>query len=435
MMMGVVDSIMVGRLSKDALAAVAVGNFYYFAGAIFGMGVIMAVDPIISQAVGARDEHAIATALQRGFAIALALSVLMAPFLWLAEPVLRALRQPAEIIGPATLYARIMIPGALPFFLFMVLRQSLQSMSVIAPTVIAIVVSNLANGLLNWTLIYGHLGSPALGVAGAAWATSISRVILLATLTVVAWRHFRTYLAPHRETLHLKPLLRMLRIGAPIGLHHVLEYGAFASVMAIMGTLGTVALASHQVAINLASLTFMVPLGVAQAAGVLVGQAVGRNADADARRAAGAGLLAGVSFMALMAIVFLVAPRLLASVYTRDTAVIALTVSLIRLAGVFQVFDGLQVVCTGILRGVADTRVPMIIGLLGFWMFGMPISVWLGLGHDMGAVGLWWGLVAGLAAVALVLTVRMFQRLSQDLSRVVIDEPMAISAVSIERLD
>lgn len=435
MLMGVVDTIMVGHLSKEALAAVAVGNLYFFAFGVFGMGVLMAIDPLVSQAVGAGDEEAIHHAVQRGFAFALLLSLPMAAALVLARPALVALRQPPEVIPMAAQFAVIMTVGTPAFFFFLVLRQTLQSMSVVRPIVIGIVIANISNLVLNYVLVFGHWGAPALGVAGSAWATSISRIVMFLTVLVVAWPRIKPYLMPERLAFEPAPLLRMFRIGAPIGLHHMLEYGAFAAVMAIMGMLGTVQIASHQVAINLASLTFMVPFGIAQAAGVLVGHAVGRGDPDGARRAAGAALLIGVSFMALCGVAFLAVPKFLASLYTDDVAVITLTVALLRLAGVFQVFDGLQVVATGALRGVADTRVPMIIGLLGFWICGMPVSLWLGLELEMGAVGLWWGLVAGLAVVAVVLNARMVQRLSGDLSRVVIDEPVPQSAVSIERLD
>ena len=424
MMMGVVDTIMVGHISKEALAAVGIGNMYFFSAAIFGMGVLMALDPLVSQAVGAQDEDAIGRAVQRGFAIAIALTIVVGSFQLVAEPVLRALRQPEEIVPAAALYVRVLIPGILPFFVFIVLRQTLQSLGTVAPIVWSIVFSNLLNLLLNYLLIYGHFGFPRMGVAGSAWATSASRLMLMLALLVMAWPRLKHYVRPlHPDSFAFAPVLRMLRLGAPIGFHHMLEYGAFMAVMVIMGSLGTTQIASHQVAINLASLTFMVPFGIAQAGGVLVGHAVGRGEAEAARRASGAALLGGIAFMSVAGIIFLVMPRLLASAYTADAAVIALSASLIQLAGLFQIFDGLQVVAAGILRGVGDTRVPMIVGLIGFWLIGMPVSLFFGLSAGLGAIGLWWGLVAGLGAVALFLLIRVYLRLGGDLSRVVIDEP------------
>jgi MATE family, multidrug efflux pump len=304
-----------------------------------------------------------------------------------------------------------------------VIRQSLQAMAIVRPIVVAMIASNLVNAGLNWVLIYGHLGAPALGVAGSAWATSISRWVLLAVVLGLSWQKTWPYLRHwYGDSFALAPLARMLHIGAPIGLHQILEYGAFAGVMMVMGALGTVQIASHQVAINLASLTFMVPLGFAQAGGVLVGTAIGRGDNAAARQAAGAAMLLGVGFMALTAIVFLAAPHLLAAIYTNDAGVLALSASLIQVAGVFQVFDGIQVVGAGVLRGVGDTRVPMIAGLLGFWVFGMPVSVYLGLRTPLGAVGLWWGLVLGLAIVGVFLLFRAYHHLGRDHARIVVDQ-------------
>jgi multidrug resistance protein, MATE family len=428
MAMGVVDTIMIGHLSGAALASVAVGNMYFFACAIFGMGALMALDPLVSQAVGAGDEPAIARAMQRGLMIALVLTILIALLMLPTDSVLRALRQPAEVIPGAAKFTRIMIPGTLPLMAFTVLRQSLQSMTVVRPIVWGIVIANIVNAFLNWVLIFGNLGMPAMGIRGSAWATSISRILLTAIVLIAAWPKLKRYLLPWRaDAFDAAALARMLRLGLPIGFHHILEYGAFASVMILMGMLGTVQLASHQIAINLASLTFMVPFGVSQAGSVLVGQAVGRGDPAGARRAAGATGVCGVSFMVGAALVFLMAPRLLASVYTRDAAVLALSIALIRIAGVFQIFDGLQVVATGILRGVGDTRVPMLVGLLGYWLFGMPVSIWLGLGTAAGALGLWWGLVAGLGSVAIVLMVRVRYRLGGELHRLDVEHEPAAS--------
>jgi MATE family multidrug resistance protein len=213
----------------------------------------------------------------------------------------------------------------------------------------------------------------------------------------------------------------MVRLGAPIGVQFSLEFGAFGAIGVLMGWLGTEAMAGHQVALNLSSLTFMVPLGVSQASAVLVGQRVGREDPAGARRSAGAGLLLGVSFMTLAAIGFLLFPEALAAVYSGEAPVAAVAAALIPLAGVFQVFDGTQVVASGVLRGVGDTRAPMVVNLLGFWCVGMPVSLALGFGSGRGPVGLWWGLVAGLAAVAVFLLARVRVRLGRDLRRVEVE--------------
>jgi multidrug resistance protein, MATE family len=424
MLMGVVDTIMVGHLSAVALAAVALGNLYFFGLGVFGMGTLMVLDPVVAQAVGARDEAAIARGIQRGAIVALMLALPATILLLLAEPFMVLARQPAEVVPHAAAYAVRLAPGVLPFFLFVVLRQSLQSMHRTAPIMVSIVVANLVNAALNYVLIFGHFGAPALGVVGSAWATTLSRWLLAGLLLAMTWRALRPHLIPIRpEIWRWGPLARTLRLGVPIGCQYTLEFGAFAFVALMMGWLGTRAMAGHQVAINLASLTFMVPLGVADASSILVGHAVGRGDLEGTRGAARAGLLCGIGFMSFTAVVFLGLPGPLARLYTSDVTVIAVAVGLIPLAGVFQVFDGIQVVAGGILRGLGETKVAMLVNLLGYWFFGLPVSYLLGFVVGLGTKGLWDGLVLGLAAVATILLVRVRLALARERRRVLIDHP------------
>jgi len=423
MLMGVVDTIMVGRVSAQALAAVALGNLYYFVFAIFGMGVLTALDPIIAQALGARDELAVVRGLQRGLVLSVALTVPVSLLMLTARPVLEWVGQPAPVIPAAVGYIDRLIPSVWPFFAFVVLRQTLQAHRRTAPLVLTIVAANLLNAGLNYLWVYGSLGFAPLGVLGSAWATTVSRWFMAAMLLALGWSDVRVYLARRAPNLlDRRALGRMLKLGSPIGAQMVLELGAFGTVALLMGWLGVVQVAAHQVALNLASLTFMVPLGVSSAAAVVVGHAVGRG-DADGvRRSTSAALLVGVGFMAVAGALFIYAPRLLARLYTSDAAVLALTARLLPIAGVFQIFDGVQVVSIGLLRGLGDTRVPVITNVVGFWCIGMPVSLWLGFGAGYGAVGLWWGLVVGLVMVATFLIWRVRQRESRDLERVIIDE-------------
>jgi MATE family multidrug resistance protein len=426
MLMGVVDTVMVGHLSEGGssfgLAAVALGHLYFFGIGVFGMGTLMVLDPVVAQAVGAHDEAGVARGIQRGVLLAVILAVPSVAILLVAGPALGLARQPAEVVPLAADYILRLAPGVLPFFLFIVFRQSLQAMRRTAAIVTAIVVANLVNGALNWLLIFGHGPFHPMGVPGSAWATTISRWVLMGLLVALAWRDLHPRLAQrHPEVWDAEPLGRMLRLGVPIGLQYVLEFGAFAFVALMMGWLGTRQMAGHQVAINLASLTFMVPLGVGDAASVLVGHAVGRSDPAGARGSARAALLCGAGFMSCTALVFLTAPGFLARLYTTDAGVVAVAAALIPLAGVFQVFDGLQVVAGGILRGLGETRVAMMVNVLGYWLLGLPVSWLLGIRAGWGPVGLWWGLVVGLAVVATVLLVRVRIALRRQQGRVLID--------------
>ncbi len=423
MLMGVVDTMMVGRVSAAALAAVALGNLYFFVVAIFGVGVLMALDPVIAQAAGAGDRTVIARGFQRAMLLTVVLGLAAGTVMTPGEVVLGLLRQPDDVVPLAAGYARAAIPGVFPFLAFTVLRQTLQALDTVRPIVVVVVIANLVNVVLNWLLVFGNLGFPALGPVGTGWATSGSRWFMALGLLALSRPELGGYLRPLRPGIFQpRPMLRMLRLGAPIGIQFQLEFGAFAIIALLMGYLGTVEMAAHQVAINLASLTFMVPLGVSAAAAVRVGQAIGRDDAGEARNAAAAALVVGAGFMSLMAITFLAAPRPLAGIYTDEPAVLGLAASLIPIAGVFQVFDGLQVVSGGILRGAGDTRSPLVVNILGFWLVGLPVSIYLGFVAGAGPLGLWWGLVAGLGAVAFFLLGRVRRRLSRALTRVRIDE-------------
>jgi len=428
MTMGVVDSIMVGHVSPEALAAVALGNVYVFGASIFGMGTLMALDPVVAHAAGAGDQEGIARGLQRGLILAAILCVPASLLLWPAPTVLAWLKQPAEVVPLAGAYAQICIPGTIGLFVFTVFRQTLQALHGMRPIVIAIVFGNLANVGLNWVLIFGHFGFPAMGAIGAAWATTVCRLLLLLALPALAWPLIRPHLRPFRRAaLELGPLGRLFLIGAPIGVQHQLEYGVFAIVGLLMGTMGTPQVAGHQVALNLASLTFMVPLGLSAAAAVVVGHGVGRGDREATSRATRAALYSSAVFMGVTGIVFMTLPGPLARIYTSAPEVLTVAMALLPLAGVFQVFDGIQVTSIGILRGFGDTRTPMITGILGFWLLGLPVSLLLGLRLGYGPEGLWWGLVLGLIIVAAFLLWRVRRRLHEPLRRVTLDLPVVES--------
>jgi MATE family multidrug resistance protein len=387
-----------------------------------GMGILMSLDPIVAQALGAGDREAAARGVQRGMLLAVLLSVPVSLLLVPVRFVLTLFHQPADVVPSASAYVLVSIPGVFPFLAFVVLRQSLQAMHRTRPIVAAIVGANLCNLLLNWILIFGHLGAPALGAVGSAWATSLSRWVMAFLLLLAGREDLGSFLSPLRPgVLETQPLLRMLRLGYPIGLQYQLELGAFATIGLLMGYLGTREVAAHQIALNLASLTFMVPLGVSAAAAVRVGHAVGRGDAAGAKRSARVAVGLGAAFMGATGILLVVAPRILARVYTSEPSVVAVAVALIPIAGFFQVFDGLQVVSAGVLRGLGDTRVPMAINVLGFWLIGMPVSLYLAFRAQAGPEGLWWGLVVGLASVALLLLARVVVRLQAGVSRVRIE--------------
>jgi multidrug resistance protein, MATE family len=422
MSMGVVDTLMMGRVSAEALAAVALGNLYFVTLTFPATGTLMVLDPLVSQAVGARDAERIALGVQRGLVLAAALCVATCVVLWPVHGVLVLLRQPAGLVALATPYVRISILGVLPFFAFVVLRQSLQALHAVRMLLVVVLLANVVNAFLNWVFVYGHLGSPAMGAPGSAWATCIARWIMAVTLCVVCWPTLRRTLVPWRaQATSAAPLFEMLRLGAPIGFQQMLEMGVFAAIGLLMGILGTREMAAHQIALNLASLTFMVPLGVGAAAAVRVGHAAGEGDAAAVRERARTALFCGVGFMGCTAVLLLAAPGAIAALYTTDVPVAVLAATLIPIAGVFQVFDGVQAVCAGVLRGLGDTRAPFFINLAGFWLAGFPVSIALGFHTRLGALGLWWGLVAGLVVVAALLLLRVRSRLRGVIERTTLE--------------
>lgn len=423
MLMGVVDTVMVGRVSPVDLAAVAIGNLYFFLVAVFGMGLLMSLDPLVSQAFGAGDVEALARAVQRGIVFATGVAVLAGLALLPAGPLLTLFRQPPEVVPVAAAYARVAILGILPFYLFVVFRQTLQALGRVRAILWILLVANIVNVALNWVLVYGNAGAPRLGAVGSSWASSLTRIGMAAGLLWVAWPILRDHLRPWRAgVLAPRPVGRMLRLGLPIGAQVFLEFSAFGIAGLMAGWVGTVAVAGHQVALSLASFTFMVPMGIGQATAVLVGHGVGRGDPAAARRVAAGGLLAGVGVMALTAAVFLLAPAPLARLFSTDAAVIALAVSLLPIAGVFQIVDGIQVVSAAVLRGIGDTRVPMLMNFAGFYAVALPTAAALAFGAGLGARGIWWGLAGGLGVVAVLLSARVRRRMAGPLVRVRIDD-------------
>lgn len=422
-LMGVVDALMVGRLGGSAIASVALGNFYFFNISIFGIGLLYAIDPVVAQSVGAGDSVGVARGVQRGLVLAAALACVIMLALAPGEWVLGALQQPDDVIEPTATYSRRRLLGVLPFLFFNVWRQTLQAMGPVRPIVFAVIAANVVNALANYALIYGNFGFPALGVIGAGWATALAQWCMALMLLWFAWPLLRETMLPWRpEALHWAPLRRMIGIGAPIGTQWFFEAFAFGITTIFMGWMGTASLAGHEIALNMAALTFMVPLGFSGAAAAVVGRAIGRGDVTTARRDAAAAIVCAVGFMCCSAAVFVAVPTWLATRYTTDAATLAVAVSLIPIAGVFQVFDGTQAVTSGVLRGTGDTRIPAILHMVAFWGVGIPLGVTLGFFTPLRERGLWWGLTAGLASAAILQTWRVRVRLRGDISRVLIDD-------------
>lgn len=409
MTMGMVDTLMVGRLSPEAIGAVGIGSSVFMAVVIFAMGLMLGLDTLVSHAFGAGDVEDCHRWLLHGSFLALVLSV---PFMlllfqlsdalgrWGLTPVVLDLTRP---------YLDAVTWSVPPLLLYAAFRRYLQGMGVVQPIMFALVLANLTNVFCNWVFIFGHFGAPALGVSGSAWATVFSRVVmagLLLAVILMRERGRRPGLFETPLTIEWRWMKRLIGLGFPAAIQLTLEVGVFAAATALAGRLPAAALAAHQIAVNIAAFTFMVPLGVASAGAVRVGQAVGRRDAAAAARSGWTALLFGTAFMACSASVFLLAPGMLIGAFTSDAGVLRAGVTLLTVAAVFQLFDGLQAVATGVLRGLGDTRTPMLWNLAGHWGVGLPLGYVLCFTLGIGVVGLWWGLSAGLiiCGVALLAT-------------------------------
>jgi len=420
-MMGMmlVDSAVVGHLSTTAYAAVSLGLAWAWGAMAFGIGVMLSLDALVSQARGARDELGVARALQRGVLLAVLLGVALAPVLWFTEPVLRAFGQPDAVIAPAAAYARVLILAMAPAFVFAALRQTLQAMGHVRELVAAVLLANLLNYVLDRALTEGWWGLPRLGVVGVAWSTVLCDLLMVGAVLVLA----RGVLLPRLWPLvprvfQPRPLLRMLALGVPIGVQLALEAGAFNAVTFLMGRLGEVEVAGHRTALNLASTSFMVPLGLSTAAAVRVGHCIGEGRSEAARRAARVAIGLGALVMLGFASLFAWQPHTLSVLLTDQADVVALAVALMPYAAAFQLFDGLQVVCSGILRGSGDTRWPLAVNLVGYWLLAIPVGAWWVLRGGGGPTQLWITLGSALAVVALGLLLRVRTRLAGDLRRI-----------------
>jgi len=420
-MMSVVDIAVLGRVGGLELAASGLGNAVFFAISIFGIGVCMGVDPLISQAIGAGDHVRARAVMWQGVWLASIISGVMTIPLVISPLLFPMIGVQRELIEPATTYLLIRIAGLLPWYLFMIARAYLQAHHVTRPLLVAMIVANVFNLGADILLVFGGgilpewcgplRAIPAMGVAGAALATVAGQILQLA-IVVLAIRKIRLPDAVRVSRRWNGPeVARAFQVGWPVASQMTAEVGVFALVALLAGRLGTLDLAAHQLVISLASFTFTIALGVAAAGSVRVGLAVGaRNAEAT-RIAGHAAFMGGVVVMSSAALLFITMPRILARVITDVPAVINAAVPLFFVAAIFQISDGIQAVGSGVLRGAADTRYPFVVNLIGHWLIGFPIAMFLGFKTRLGVVGLWWGLCAGLTAVA-VLLVRRFLKLS-----------------------
>jgi MATE family multidrug resistance protein len=401
----VVDITMVGKLGKGALASVALAHLWCFALVVLGRGILQGVDPIVTQAHGAGDKERVGFAFQEGFAVALLVSIPLIGWHFLAGPGLEMLSQPGGRIPDAASFSRVLAIGVVPMMLFNNIRQCVQGLGLMRPAAISYVLINFFNVFLNYGLMNGAWGLPELGAVGCAWSTSICMFIQLGIMFFLVRGTLREYWVSPRLAWNWAGVERVLRFGIPVGFQIGFEVWAFMTAGIFVGWLGETELAAHSVALNIASVSFMMALGVSQAATTRVGNLIG--AGQEWGLAAWCSIFMGCLLMLCSGFVFYNFPEALAQLYTRDADVLGIAVLLLPIAAAFQIFDGIQNVAFGILRGAGDVRMPIVITGVGLWLCGLPAGMVLAFHYDKGASGVWMGLVIGLGIMSVLLIWRV----------------------------
>lgn len=415
---GVVDTVMLGRVGVAELDAAALGNLWLMGTTIFGIGVMYGLDPIITHAFGRDDGERAGLALQQGIVLAVLLSIPLIASAWLAEEALLLFAQDPELCDEAEAYLTIQSWSVMPLLIFYALRQYLQAREIVAPALWVTLLANITNIVGNELLIFGHQIGPLLlpgwGLRGAGLASAITRALLAVGL--IGWTlrrglHRGAWPASAWGAAAFNPreLLGVLRYGVPVGLQYTLEAWAFQLSTLLAGDLGRNQLAAHTIVLNVASVTYMVPLGISFSASTIIGSLVGSRRYDAAQRTAWIALVVGGGVMLLSAAVLIAGRQLLPSLYTDEREVVLLAASIVPIAAAFQLFDGVQVVGGGILRGTGDTLPAAIFNAIAYYGVALPLGAYLVLVRGFGLPAIWWSMLIGLALVAgtLVVWVRL----------------------------
>jgi MATE family multidrug resistance protein len=406
---GVADSMMVGQLGALPLAASSLGNSIFIVVMMFGIGISMGITPLVSKADGKGKTHRISRLFSHGLWINVIASLLMTAAVLGLSQGLHFLNQPEEVVILAVPYLLIITASLLPLMVFQTFKQMAEGLSQTRQAMFITIFANLVNVFLNWILIWGKFGFPEMGLNGAGFATLISRVLMMLMMggyILLSPRYKRYQFKLTLPGASFPMISRILKIGIPTGFQFIFEVSAFSTAAIMMGWIGVNALAGHQIALNLASISYMMATGLATAGMIRVSNQVGKG-DMKAMRQAGLVVFGMVVvFMFASALIFFVFRYFLPSLYIDDPEVIALSASLLVIAGLFQLSDGVQAVGLGVLRGLEDVKVPTIATLLAYWALGLPLGYFLAFSLGMGAHGIWYGLLIGLTITAAVLLYR-----------------------------
>jgi MATE family multidrug resistance protein len=408
--MGITDNIMVGHVGTQSLAAASLANVAFNVLLLFGIGVSYAITPLVAAADGEHNHQQITDTLRHGLVINITTAIILISIVMGAKNLLYHINQPREVVALAVPYLGIITFSILPTLIFQTFRQFAEGLSNTQLAMIIVIGTNVIHVILNYILIYGSGSIPPLGLVGAGWATLFSRIIMAAAIAAYIYyaQRYRLYRAAFRWQQYSRALFKkMLNIGIPAGVQFIFEVAAFDFSAVMMGWLGTNALAAHQVALNLATISYMTTSGLAAAATIRVSHEYGKRNWPQMRAAANTLLITALLFMTAWAIIFILGRYYLPSLYISDDSVIHTAAPLIVIAGLFQLSDGAQVVCAGALRGLQDVRFPSLFIFIAYWVIGLPLGYGLAFRAGYGATGVWIGLSIGLTLTALAMYLRL----------------------------
>lgn len=409
--LSVIDTVMVGRVSVEAVAAASLATALFVVPLVFGFGVMGPFSVFVARANARGETSEIVHHLRRGLVMSVSIGVALAILITALSGHLNLLHQPSTVLVQARSFLLLLTWSIVPMYLFQILKQYCEALHTAWPPMLILTAGALINIALNWVFIFGHLGAPALGLIGAGWATLITRTVMLAALVLVVRQiHFQSAAlrnAFFRGAFQWQGYRDLLGLGLPAGFQVILEVGAFTFAAIMMGWVSEAALAAHQVAISVASTVFMVPLGLSMAVAIRVSHAIGSDDPRRARACVRGSLLLTLGFMCLTAITICTFAHGLAALFIRDPEVIILAAQVLLIAGFFQIFDGTQAICIGALRGLHDVKLPTFLSFCAYWLIGLPVSYLLAFHFQLGAVGIWLGLLVGLALISGLLLARL----------------------------
>ena len=407
-LMGFTDNIMVGHVNSASLAAAGLGLVVFNVLLLFGIGVSYAITPLVAEAHGKKEDTRIVQIVKHGFIINVVNSLFLAACVFFGKNLLYKINQPEEVVTLAIPFLNIITYSLIPVMIFQTFKQFAEGLSLTRVALVVMIGANIVNAILNYVLVYGHFGFPALGLMGSAWSTFFSRVFMAVAIAYYVYRH--PIFKPYRNIFSLgdysKNLFsKMLHLGIPSGVQFIFEVAAFDFSLVMMGWLGLRTLAAHP--INLATISYMTTAGLAAAATVRVGFFLGGNDFKNLRIAAYSLLVMAIGVMCCWALLFIFARTLLPELYVDDLTVIPIAASLLVIAGFFQLADGIQVVCVAALRGLQDVKIPSVFILVSYWVIGLPLGYYLAFHLGWEGKGIWWGLCIGLTLTALAMFVRL----------------------------